>query len=99
MSSSSGEDEAFANKNSVLDSALDGIGMGLGFTLGLRRRGKHLRRTAFLRHLGRPTIRSADGSNRHLPVGRRPYPIGVFSSGTNNSFIGTSELQINFTYS
>ena len=30
-----GRAEAFANKNSVLDSALDGIGMGLGFTLGL----------------------------------------------------------------
>lgn len=25
----------FANKNGVLDSALDGIGMGLGFTLSL----------------------------------------------------------------
>lgn len=30
-----GRAEAFANKNSVLDSALDGIGMGSGFTLGL----------------------------------------------------------------
>lgn len=30
-----GRAEAFANKNSVLDSALDGIGMGLGFTIGL----------------------------------------------------------------
>ena len=30
-----GRAEAFANKNSVLDSALDGIGMGVGFTLGL----------------------------------------------------------------
>ena len=30
-----GRAEAFANKNSILDSALDGIGMGLGFTLGL----------------------------------------------------------------
>ena len=30
-----GRAEAFANKNSVLDSALDGIGMGLGFTVGL----------------------------------------------------------------
>ena len=30
-----GRAEAFANKNSVFDSALDGIGMGLGFTLGL----------------------------------------------------------------
>ncbi len=30
-----GRAEAFASKNSVLDSALDGIGMGLGFTLGL----------------------------------------------------------------
>ena len=27
--------EAFANKNSVLDSALDGIGIGIGFTLSL----------------------------------------------------------------
>ena len=30
-----GRAEAFANKNSVLDSALDGIGMGMGFTIGL----------------------------------------------------------------
>lgn len=30
-----GRAEAFANKNSVLDSALDAIGMGLGFTLAL----------------------------------------------------------------
>ncbi len=30
-----GRAEAFAAKNSVLDSALDGIGMGLGFTLAL----------------------------------------------------------------
>jgi len=30
-----GRAEAFANKNGVLDSALDGIGMGLGFTLAL----------------------------------------------------------------
>ncbi|MBR2778780.1 MAG: electron transport complex subunit E [Firmicutes bacterium] len=30
-----GRAEMFANKNSVVDSALDGIGMGLGFTLAL----------------------------------------------------------------
>ena len=30
-----GRAEAFANKNSVLDSALDGLGVGLGFTLSL----------------------------------------------------------------
>ncbi|MBQ6623466.1 MAG: electron transport complex subunit E, partial [Mogibacterium sp.] len=30
-----GRAEAFANKNSVIDSAFDGIGMGLGFTLAL----------------------------------------------------------------
>ena len=30
-----GRAEAFANKNSVVDSALDGIGVGLGFTLSL----------------------------------------------------------------
>ncbi len=30
-----GRAEAFANKNTVIDSALDGIGMGLGFTLAL----------------------------------------------------------------
>ena len=30
-----GRAEAFANKNGVLDSALDGIGIGLGFTLAL----------------------------------------------------------------
>ncbi|HPD96062.1 MAG TPA: electron transport complex subunit E [Tenuifilaceae bacterium] len=30
-----GRAEAFANKNGVLDSALDGLGMGIGFTLAL----------------------------------------------------------------
>lgn len=30
-----GRAEMFANKNSVLDSALDGVGMGIGFTLAL----------------------------------------------------------------
>lgn len=30
-----GRAEMFANKNSVIDSALDGIGMGIGFTLNL----------------------------------------------------------------
>ena len=30
-----GRAEMFANKNTVLDSALDGVGMGLGFTLAL----------------------------------------------------------------
>ncbi|MDE7127653.1 MAG: electron transport complex subunit RsxE, partial [Bacteroidales bacterium] len=30
-----GRAEAFANKNSVIDSACDGIGIGLGFTLSL----------------------------------------------------------------
>ena len=30
-----GRAEAFANKNGVVDSALDGVGIGLGFTLGL----------------------------------------------------------------
>ena len=30
-----GRAEAFANKNSVLDSACDGLGIGLGFTLSL----------------------------------------------------------------
>lgn len=30
-----GRAEAFASKNNVVDSAIDGVGMGLGFTLGL----------------------------------------------------------------
>lgn len=30
-----GRAEAFANKNSVIDSALDGVGVGLGFTIAL----------------------------------------------------------------
>jgi electron transport complex protein RnfE len=30
-----GRAEAFASKNGVMDSALDGVGIGLGFTLGL----------------------------------------------------------------
>lgn len=30
-----GRAEAFANKNSIIDSALDGIGIGLGFTIAL----------------------------------------------------------------
>jgi electron transport complex protein RnfE len=30
-----GRAEAFANKNGVVDSALDGVGVGLGFTIAL----------------------------------------------------------------
>ncbi len=30
-----GRAEAFANKNSIIDSALDGVGIGLGFTIAL----------------------------------------------------------------
>ena len=30
-----GRAEAFANKNTIIDSALDGVGMGIGFTLAL----------------------------------------------------------------
>ncbi len=30
-----GRAEAFASKNNVLDSAIDGVGMGIGFTIGL----------------------------------------------------------------
>ena len=58
-----GRAEAFANKNSVIDSALDGIGMGLGFT---RMSSRHHDHPGFLDRLLQPAtgrllrIRSAD---------------------------------------
>ena len=45
-----GRAEAFANKNTVLDSFLDGVGMGVGFTLSLTL-------IAFIREIGRASCR------------------------------------------
>ena len=50
-----GRAEAFANKNNIIDSALDGVGMGLGFTLtlgliamlNLATKGKALKKQSF----------------------------------------------------
>jgi Na+-translocating ferredoxin:NAD+ oxidoreductase subunit E len=62
-----GRAEAFANKNNVLRSALDGIGMGLGFTLALAA-------MAFVREiLGAGQL---FGQNI-LPKGYRDLPLGV----------------------
>ena len=49
-----GRAEMFASKNGILDSALDGIGMGIGFTITPDHHGHHPRDPG-LRHLdGRP---------------------------------------------
>ena len=49
-----GRAEMFASKNGILDSALDGIGMGIGFTITLTIMGT-IPRDPGLRHLdGRP---------------------------------------------
>lgn len=72
-----GRAEAFANKNGILDSALDGLGIGLGFTLSLTVLGivrdpgqrLHLRLQV---HLRRRNARVRDGSGS-VPRPRLPY--------------------------
>lgn len=58
-----GRAEAFANKNNVFDSALDGIGMGLGFTVCLAAMG-------FLRELlGNGTVLGMHAFGNMTPIG------------------------------
>lgn len=70
-----GRAEAFANKNGIVDSALDGIGMGLGFTL-----------TLFL--MG--TIREVLGNGTFLGIkilGAWFTPIGFFNLAPGGFFV------------
>jgi len=70
-----GRAEAFANKNTVIDSALDGIGMGLGFTLTLAAMG---------------TIRELLGAGTllgHTIFGSWFTPIGFFNLAPGGFFV------------
>ena len=70
-----GRAEAFANKNTVFDSALDGIGMGLGFTLTLTVMG---------------TIRELLGAGRWFGMtvfGSWFTPIGFFNLAPGGFFV------------
>jgi electron transport complex protein RnfE len=70
-----GRAEAFANKNTVIDSALDGIGMGLGFTLALAAMG-------FIRELlGNGTLLG------HQVLGSWFTPIGFFNLAPGGFFV------------
>lgn len=69
-----GRAEVFASKNKVFDSALDGLGMGLGFTLTLVLMG------AIREILGSGSI---FGANLHLPV----EPMTVFITPAGGFFV------------
>ena len=69
-----GRAEVFASKNKVFDSALDGLGMGLGFTLTLVLMG------AIREIFGSGTIFGAD---LHLPI----EPMGVFITPAGGFFV------------
>ncbi|MDL2312732.1 electron transport complex subunit RsxE, partial [Bacteroidales bacterium OttesenSCG-928-B11] len=56
-----GRAEAFAGKNSVLDSLLDGLGMGLGFTLALFIMGFCRELLGSVSVFGNPIIEDVDG--------------------------------------
>lgn len=69
-----GRAEVFASKNKVFDSALDGLGMGLGFTLTLVLMG------AIREICGSGSI---FGLDLHLPI----EPMGVFITPTGGFFV------------
>lgn len=69
-----GRAEMFASKNSVASSALDGVGMGLGFTLAL-----------LLMGIIRETLGS--GSLFNISFGEWFEPIGFFSSPAGGFFV------------
>lgn len=70
-----GRAEAFANKNSVVDSALDGLGMGLGFTLTLALMG------SIRELLGNGTLLG------HTILGSWFTPIGFFNLAPGGFFV------------
>ena len=70
-----GRAEAFANKNSVIDSALDGIGMGIGFTLCLALMG------SIRELLGQGTLLG------HTIFGSWFTPIGFFNLAPGGFFV------------
>ena len=74
-----GRAEAFANKNTIIDSALDGVGMGIGFTLALALMG---------------TIRELLGSGTLLGysvLGSWFTPIGFFNLAPGGFFVCHAE--------
>jgi len=70
-----GRAEMFANKNSVFDSALDGIGMGVGFTLALGAMG------AIRELLGSGTLFGFDILAGHIA------PMGIFMLAPGGFFV------------
>jgi electron transport complex protein RnfE len=70
-----GRAEAFANKNTIFDSALDGIGMGLGFTLALACMG------AIRELFGNGTLLG------HAVLGSWFTPIGFFNLAPGGFFV------------
>lgn len=71
-----GRAEMFANKNTVVDSALDGIGMGLGFTFAL-----------FLMGSIREIIGSASWMGINLPWEGHLAPVSIFLLAPGGFFV------------
>lgn len=70
-----GRAEAFANKNTVLDSALDAIGMGIGFTLALTL-------IAFIREvIGAGTITLFTGTITLPGISKSPVRVMTLAAG------------------
>ena len=70
-----GRAEMFANKNSVVDSALDGIGMGIGFTL-----------TLFVMALIREVLGNATFADIPIPF-LEPYKLPILTSAPGGFFV------------
>lgn len=70
-----GRAEMFANKNNVIDSALDGIGMGLGFTL-----------TLFMMSTIREVLGNASFAGIAIPF-LEPYKLPVLVSAPGGFFV------------
>lgn len=70
-----GRAEMFANKNNVIDSALDGLGMGLGFTL-----------TLFVMSLIREVFGKASFAGIAIPF-LEPYKLPILASAPGGFFV------------
>ena len=76
-----GRAEMFASKNTVLDSALDGLGMGLGFTLTLTLMG------SVRELLGNATWMAGLGETPVLDLRGAVTPMGIFSKAPGGFFV------------
>ncbi len=81
-----GRAESFASKNPVLPSLIDGIGMGLGFTLGLTSIG------AFRELLGSGTV----FNTRIMPASYEPIAIFILAPGAFFVLAGLVAIQNKF---